>query len=178
MSDLDWAAEIVPGQSMLGLNLGIPQTEVMSLLESSRVTGGAHGEFLIQFKNSPLLSMQPMNRGIALFDKRMLQSEKPPHFEAFSIGFSVDGVLVHLAARWLHGDPPNYYKGLLWGEVGIGSRVVMVTKHCELEFDPGDEVFYPTEQRFAGLSIGGGERSLEKEPDQRIGYIRVYTPKK
>ena len=102
-----------------------------------------------------------------------LQNEKPPHYEAFAIGFSVDGVLSHLAARWLHGDPLNYYKGLLWGEVGRGSRVAMVTKHCEIEFDPGDEVFYPTEQQFAGLSIGGGERGLEKEPDQRIAYIRV-----
>ena len=163
---------------MLGVSLGAPRAEVMVLLESSRVMAGAPGEFLIQFKNSPLLSMQPVNRGIALFDKRALQDEKPSGFEAFSIGFSADGVLVHLAARWLHGDPPNYYKGLLWGELGIGSRVAIVTKHCEIEFDPGDEVFYPTEQRFAGLSIGGGKRDLEKEPDQRIGYIRVYTPKK
>ena len=111
-SELDWAASIVPGRSMLGLNLGLSQTEVMSLVESSRVASPrGDGEFLIQFKNSPVLMVKPANNGIVLLDTGSLRNEKSGYDEVFSLGWTDDGVLVHLLAVWLYGQLRTTIRG-------------------------------------------------------------------
>ncbi|MDK2126887.1 hypothetical protein [Parachitinimonas caeni] len=173
-SDLDWAAPIVPGKAMMGLHLGMGQDEVWSLLEQNKVSGkDINEQFQVEFTNSPLLLVEVVNGGFLLRDVNSRNPNTSEFDEVFAIGFE-DRLLTHLVASLTYGAKLCSYKGKVWGDIGLGSPVVSILKHCQIEFDSGDELFYPVGKNYSGFSIGGTSSPLEDDPDQVVTYIRIY----
>ncbi|MFZ6876253.1 hypothetical protein ACO0LF_29670 [Undibacterium sp. Di27W] len=173
--ELDWAAPIIPGKSMLGLYLGMTYVDVLDILRSYEVVDDKNGScFLIKIKNAPTLLVDQVNDGIILRDAFSKMSNSTTFDKLFVIGFR-DGVLTHLMTSLIYGASLDYYNGVIWGEIGFGSRIADIGKFCEIEFDPGDELFYSVDKNFSGFSIGGSSSSLDEDPEQRVSYIRVYA---
>ncbi|PRC90657.1 hypothetical protein [Solimicrobium silvestre] len=173
--ELDWAAPIVPGQSMMGLHLGMSYSDVLTALQFYRVdVSEGNNDFLVRIKNSPLLLVEMLSDGIILRDTISKSPNATSFDKLFVMGFK-EGVLVHLMTSLIYGASFDYYKGLIFGKVGIGSPVANIRKFCEVEFDSGDELFYPIDDAFVGFSIGGSCSSLEEDPDQLVSYIRIYV---
>ncbi|UQV44295.1 hypothetical protein KIV45_21005 [Janthinobacterium lividum] len=176
-SKLDWSVPILPGISMMGLTLGVSRQEVLDALHSHKVENGdIHGSIVVQFPNSPKLVLEESPDAIILRDPVSWAPDSPTLDELFVMGFK-DDVLVHLMTSLVYGASLEYYKGRIFNEVGFGTPVSELAKHCEIEFDSGDELFYFNDRQCMGLSIGGSCSSLEDDPDQTVSYIRVYAPK-
>ena len=50
--------------------------------------------------------------------------------------FNADGILFWIMVF-------NGYTGKVWGEIGIGSPIATVRQRFDVEYDDGDEMFYP-----------------------------------
>ncbi|GLR12977.1 hypothetical protein GCM10007907_17670 [Chitinimonas prasina] len=173
--NLDWAAPVVPGRTMMGLGLGMGENEVWSLLEEGRVgSKDGDGKFQVKFTNSPLLLVEPAIGGAVLRDVNSNNPNTHEFDEVFSMGFK-DGLLMHLVASLTYGASLCHYKGKMWNDIELGSPVALILKYCEVEFDSGDELFYPVNAEFFGFSIGGASSSLEEDPSQTVSYMRIYA---
>ncbi|MEI2431763.1 hypothetical protein RDV84_09940 [Lysobacter yananisis] len=87
---------------------------------------------------------------------------------ALELSFDAQGVLAYIRAS-------SGYKGSVFGDLTIGSRLVLIQKHLGLIFDDIDELFRPgSGQPVGGIVFFGEAASLDDEPEQLITGIAVH----
>ncbi len=173
-TSLDWAAPVVPGQSMMGLSLGLSYAEVLAALYAHRVDDVA--STCIRFANSPLLIVDaPDHDGIILRGSDVRVVNYPWQNVLATLAFR-DQCLTNILMRNCLQHEELHYLGRLHGDVGMGSRVADLLKYGVFEYDEAEEWFYPVSGPI-GLLVAGGEAcSLEEAPDQTICTLHILSP--
>jgi hypothetical protein len=170
--ELDWAAPIVPGHSMLGLVLGTPRNEVLqSLLGQPRGNGAG----TIVLRNSPQLRVDSSEQDlISLRATAITPVNYSWQNEVSRLVFRAERLSSIIVER-LRGDESYAYRGVLFGKVSLGSPVAELLEFCPVEYDDAEEWFYPTGNA-SGFVVGGeGDCDLAADPQQRITLIRVFS---
>lgn len=154
-------AEIVPGKSAAGFNLGSSISEVkasISDLKEWRPTGEVG---LYEAIRSELgwLSYERESGGgrVLYFGGGMIE-----------LHFSAKGILFNIFIS-------DGYAGALWEEIKVGSALSVVQSRCPLKYDEGDEMHYPAEESaVVGVAFYAEELPLDEAPDQLISGISVH----
>ncbi len=171
MYDFDWGAEIKPGVGMLGLPLGLTYDAVTKLI-AAKVEGKTG---IAVFKNSPRLLVDSSQEG-AIFLRGADVKERTYDWHGLLARLIFDQeILTQIIVQYFKGEDKYRYSGKLFGDIGLGSKVVELMEFHKFDFDDGDEVFYSNE--VAGLEVGSENScSLEEIPGQNIVYIKVFKP--
>ncbi|WP_171014202.1 hypothetical protein [Chitinivorax sp. B] len=154
-------AEIVPGKSAAGFDLGASINEVKSSicsLSEWQTSSGIPLYEAIRSESGWLAYVRENGEEVLYFGNGMIE-----------LNFSAEGVLFNIFIS-------NEYAGALWGDVKVGSPLSMAQQHYPLEYDEGDEMHYPTEESAViGVAFYAEELPLEEAPDQLISGISVHN---
>lgn len=129
---LDLSAPIIPGVSAAGFSLGMTRADAVRTMGSVAIKPPAE-QMMWFLKHLP--GWGKTDGGTSFFYKDVVH-----------LSFSKVGVLY---AIYLH----EGYAGSLDGEVVIGSELEQWVEKYGLEFDEGDEAYYPTVQDQEGFAL-------------------------
>lgn len=153
-------AEIIPGKSAAGFDLGASSGEIKSTILELKEWSSSSGEALyeaIRSESGWLSYVQESGEEILYFGRGMVE-----------LHFSDKGVLYNIFLF-------DRYVGTLWGGVKIGASLSMAQQQCPLEYDEGDEVHYPVEGGgISGVAFYAEELPLDEAPDQLISGISIH----
>lgn len=153
-------AEIVPGKSAAGFNLGITISEVRSSICALREWQPGYGIVLYEAirSESGWLTFTRENGEVVLYFGRGM----------IELHFSARGVLFNIFLS-------DGYTGILWENIKVGSPLAIAQQLYPLEYDEGDEMHYPTkESAVVGVAFYAEESPLDEAPDQLISGISVH----
>ena len=167
---LDWAAPIVSGRSMMGLNIGMTFLEVERMLFDRNLPDQSG---YIQFKNSPVLKVDLTNKGAIVLRAKDVAIVNYSWHDEVSILCFEDDRLSTIMVSTLLGDESMQYKGLIFNKAGLGSLVSDLFTYGSWGYDSAEEFFYPVNEP-EGILIGGSSAcDLPEDPQQIITFIRV-----
>ena len=167
---LDWAAPIVPGRSMMGLNLGMTFLEVERMLFDNNLPDQAG---YIQFENSPVLKVDSTEKGMIVLRAKDVRVVNYSWQDDVSRLIFEDDQLSDIVISALLGEESMQYKGLIFNKAGLGSLVSDLFTYGSWGYDSGEELFYPLNEP-EGILIGGSSAcDLSEDPQQIISFIRV-----
>lgn len=159
MQVINWAADIVPGYSIGGLEF-----EKFSLEEFKYSIRIYEKFFTIKefLENSDTI--------ISIYNKKPIFREN--HDLIMDLYFNNENLLV--GSRIFDGD--NFcYKGKIYNECGLGDKLINLTKFGSLVIDYTGEEFHLIENKKCGIMLYCGTgSSLEEEPNQKIRSIYVF----
>lgn len=163
----DMNAPIIPGRSAAGFNLN---THIDTIFEDKTKiplwdeSKGNLPDVILRtddwLRYSPKLSnpLRPATDDQYYFNRGALQ-----------LIFDNEGILKSIT---LSGG----YHGRIFNQISIGTKLAEVSKFFAIEYDPNDEVHYPTdEESHSGIEFYAEERSLDEAPEQVIGAIFVSS---
>ena len=167
---LSWAAPILPGNSMMGLSLGLSADEVASMLRCYLIDSA--NENVVKFENSPLLMIDTSKLGVIVLRALEIgQINYEWQNEALTMIFT-NSILTSLIA---HGLPESaQYQGKLYDTVGLGVSVTKLQTICNLEYDSAEECFFPVASDIGLVVAGSGSCDLTVDGDQKINFIRIF----
>ena len=169
---LDWEAAIVPGKSLMGLSLGMSQSDVMASLLAHSFDPS--NPTLIKFENSPELLVDSAKDGVVILRAAELKDINYAWQNKVASFIFDDSKLVSMIVTSVWGGEEIQYQGKLFGGVGLNSLVSDLLNFCELEYDSADECFYPSSE-IAGLIVAGsGSCELSIDPKQIVSFIRIF----
>jgi len=162
-------ANIVPGVAAAGFSLGQSIAEFDEVIaNASRWDKAVHqlGQIIIAADGWLLVEdSQLRSRGLErLYEDEDLLKGSALHFGngAVKLHFNRDGFIDYI-------EVSEGYKGLLYGDVGIGDQLKTVLKYFDIEYDDVEEVHYPLDEKSSKLiSFYAEEQSLLASPNQRI----------
>lgn len=166
MSTIDLHADIIPGDSAAGFQLGVHLTQVRSIFARAvrwDRTSGPLFEAVAQCDGWLMASVAPVSHG----ERQGLSF----HYGrgAVELQFDEHGTLSTIAVF-------NGYAGTLFGKIHIGDELAGVTEFCELFFDESEDMHYPTDSAVTGVAFGAEFEPLACAPSQRIFAIFIFSP--
>lgn len=88
---------------------------------------------------------------------------------AVSLLFRADGILASIRVS-------DGYRGSVWGDVAIGSKIAAAKAHIELAFDDAEEQFYPLDETQPNVEFYTTDDGDTSMPISTIS-INTYSPK-
>ena len=156
---INWAADIVPGYSIGGLEF-----EKFSLEEFKYSIRIYKKFFTIKefLENSGTI--------ISIYNKKPIFREN--HDLIMDLYFNNENLLI---GSRIFDDDDFCYKGKIYNECGLGDKLINLTNFASLVIDYTGEEFHLIENKKCGtmLYCGTGS-SLEEEPEQKISGIYVF----
>ncbi|MFS8048044.1 hypothetical protein [Rhizobium sp. BR 314] len=167
--NLDWSAPIEPGNSMLGLQLGMTFANVRALFEFDSTSESRATSFL----NSPRLIVDSDKEGI-IFLRAADMDNVVYDWQNILVRLIFDhGALKLMIVEFSKGDEAYRYQGKIFGKVGLGSQVSEMLEFAPLEYDDAEELFYSNGLK--GLELGGSNAcDLTTNPSQIITSVRIF----
>lgn len=167
--DIDWAAQIIPGSSMMGLEIGIAQGDVIQALSRHAV-----GADVVRFKNSPELLIDSSEENVIYLRASEIRHVNYSWQNEVSRLVFRTGKLSSITVETPIGEESLAYRDVLFGRVGLGSPVSNLLEFCDLEYDSAEEWFYPIGNT-SGLVVAGRACDLSVDPNQAITFIKVFA---
>ena len=155
-------AEIVSGVGAAGFRLGQDAAELDAAIAESKAWTRASGRSLMQEVGSA--------KGWVCVAHSELSTKPGAQGKTY---YAPGGVVeLHFNGR---GQLFNImlfegYRGTVWSDVRVGSPVAAAMAHCDLEYDGGDEAYYPIE---SSPVKGIGFHANDGSPDEAIYGITV-----
>jgi hypothetical protein len=164
---LDWKAQPVPGQSMFNLELGTGYADVVNLLMGHEISEG-----VVQVENSDPMRVIISLEEEAIFIKKMEDENYDWQSDVALLHFR-NGILNSITAYL---NEPYSYRGLIFGEIGLGQEIRALEKYFTLEYDGVDEVMYALDEgKLNGLELQGASCDLSIDPTQKIAGMKVFA---
>lgn len=171
----DWAAPIIPGESMMGFTLGTSRSDVLAALMAHRCDFW-HRKW-IRFANSPVLIADTSEGDLINLRGAAIKKLHYPYQNELARLVFKDGhlstIIVSPAAM---DDNETHYHGKLCDKVGLLSPVADLMAYGQFEYDPDDEEFYPVSGLDGMIVCSGRASDLVAVPDQVITFIRIQPP--
>jgi hypothetical protein len=166
MLKLDWKVQPVPGKSMFNLELRTSYADVMKLIKVNETSAG-----IIQIENSKPMRLIISPDEEAIFFKTMEDGNYDWQSDLALLYFH-NGFLESITAYL---NDPYSYRGLIYGEVGLGHEIRELERYFTLEYDGIDEVIYAlNEDKLNGLELQGASCDLSVDPTQKIAGMKVF----
>ena len=158
-------AEIIPGKSAAGFHLGQRIDYVKSSVTQLTHWDRASGKTLPEVMTST-------PGWLEIFESQLNGTGKEKILcfgkGAVELRFSGIGILYEIAVF-------EGYSGHLWTNIKIGCPLIDVQHFCELTYDDGDEMHYPTENcSIEGISFYAEEQALNYSPNQILQGISIH----
>jgi hypothetical protein len=164
---LDWNARPVSGKSMFNLELGTRYTNVVDILRAYENTQG-----IIQIENSaPMRLIIAPNEEAIVF--KTIEDGNYDWQSDLALLYFQDGLLNSITTYL---NEPYSYRGLIFGDTGLGQEIRALEKYFELKYDDIDEVMYAwSDGKLNGLELQGASCDFSVDPTQKMGGMKVFV---
>lgn len=166
MLGVDLFAEIIPGRSAAGFELGMDVGDIGDVVNQARHWKRSDGQLGLAVLHEPgwLFASLPEISGKESSDLGGIYFYGSG---AVEMKFNSSGVLEWIAVG-------EGYKGKLMGVVGVGDKLQQVVNIFDLVYDDVEELHFPIdESNISGIMFQAEEVALEKLPDQAIHRIII-----
>jgi hypothetical protein len=160
---IDLSAEITPGKSGAGFDIGSSLSDLNELLA-----------YAVKMDTSQVQNLRKLlaaSEGFVVITDNST-GEKTVYYgdDIVRLKFNSKGMLY---CMYLF----EGYKGLFNNCIGIGSKLIDVTKIFPIYYDDHDEMHYPDDEcgaSVSGIAFYGAEESIDDDPEQVINGISVH----
>jgi hypothetical protein len=157
-NDIDWYADIIPGESIAGLEISkYSHQDIKALLKASD-----NNNFHIR-DNGDSFDIYSNDKVDAVDTDLLMRL-------SFNEQMILNSIMVYITRK------PSQYQGKIYGKYGLGDRLINVSEFGSLERTAtGEEFLLINNDNKYGLEVANGlDVSLEEYPDQNIAIIRVH----
>lgn len=161
---MDLHADIVPGASAAGFSLGDDFHVVAAAIGAFRRWQPGQGHLATQLATNPgWLYVSPARDGQAATQGPSLYFLN----NCIRLGFTADTRRI----CWI--EVGAGYQGRLWGEVRVGDTLASAMRYTELDYDSGEELYYPQRPGCKGVAFYALEAGADKMPNVDIQCMVV-----
>lgn len=169
MTEVDLFAEIVPGKSAAGFELGMNIDQFKDVTTKAKRWVRSDGQLGAAVRSEP---------GWLFVDVRQLSETQKEygscgiyHYGSGAVELKFDS---HGFLEWVAvGDG---YKGKFKGTIGVDDKLKKVADIFDLIYDNVEELHFPVDDSgVSGIMFQAEEISLELSPDQEIYRIIIYN---